>query len=45
MFDLDVFIIQPNFIIKSVATKLDVFVVSLFLKLLSTIEVFLVNGY
>ena len=45
MFSFDVFAIQPNFVIRSIALRLNAFIISLFLKLLSMIEVFLANGY
>ena len=45
LFSFDLFAIQPNFIIKSIASRLDAFIVGLFLKFLSVIEVLLANNY
>ena len=45
LFGFDIFIIQPNFITGNIASRLGAFVVTLFLKFLNTIEVFLVNSY
>ena len=45
MFGFDVFAIQPNFVIEGVAPRLDAFIKSLLLKLLSVVEVLLANGH
>ena len=40
LFSFDIFAIQPNFIIRDIAFKLDAFIICPFLKFLSMIEVF-----
>ena len=45
MFGLDVFAIQPNFFARGVALMFDSLIVSLFLKFLSMVEIFLANNY
>ena len=45
LFDLDVSAIQSNFIIKSIAFRLDAFIVGLFLKFLGRMEVLFANNY
>ena len=45
MFGLDIIAIQSNFIAKGVASRLDSLIVSLFLKFLGMVEVFLANNY
>ena len=44
MLGLDVFAIQPNFLTGDIVPRFDSFVVSLFLKFLSMVEVFLANN-
>ena len=44
-FGLDIFGIQPNFIAGSIASRLDAFIMSLFLKFLGIVEVFVVNDH
>ena len=44
-FGFDLFVIQPNFVTKCVALRLDVSIVSLFLKLLRVVEVLPANGH
>ena len=44
-FGFDVFAIQPNFVIGSVATRLDAFILSSLLKLLSMVEVLPANSH
>ena len=45
LFDLDIFAIQPNFITKGIALRLDAFLVGPFLKILCIIEVFSANDH
>ena len=45
LFGLDIFDIQPNFIIARIASRLDAFIISLLLKLLSVLGVFVANGH
>ena len=40
LFCLDIFAVQPNFIIGGIALRLDAFIVSLLLKFLSIVEIF-----
>ena len=42
---LDIFAIQPYFITRGIAFKLNAFIVGLFLKFLSVLEVFLANNH
>ena len=45
MFGFDIFGIQPNFIAGGIASRLDAFIVSLFLKFLGMVEVFAANDH
>ena len=45
LFGLDVFAIQPNFITRGIAPRLDAFIVGPFLKFLGIIEVFIANNH
>ena len=45
MLDLDVFAIQPNFVIGSIDSKLNAFVIDSLLKFLDMVEVFLTNNH
>ena len=45
LFDFNVFAIEPNFIAAGIAFKLNAFIISLLLKLLNIVEVFIANGY
>ena len=45
MFSLDLFIIQLYFLIWSIASKLNTFIIGLLLKFLGMIEVFPTNDY
>ena len=45
LFGLDVFAIQPNFIIGDIASRLNAFIMSLLLKFLSVVQIFLANNY
>ena len=40
LFDLGIFAVQPNFITRGIAPKLNAFIVGLFLKFLGMVEVF-----
>ena len=40
LFGLDIFAVQPNFIIRGIAFRLDAFTVSPFLKFLGIVEIF-----
>ena len=44
-FGLDVFAIQPNFITRSIAPRLDAFIVGPFLKFLGMVEVLFANNH
>ena len=44
-FNLDIFSIQPNFIARGIACRLDAFIIGLFLKILSIVEIFSINNY
>lgn len=39
-FDLDIFTVQPNFVAKNIAFRLDSLIMSSFLRLLGMIEIF-----
>ena len=45
VFGFDVFAIEPNFVSGNVASRLNAFIVSLLLKLLSMMEVLLANRH
>ena len=45
LFGLDIFAVQPNFIIRGIAPRVDAFIVSLLLKFLSMVEVFSANNH
>lgn len=45
LFDLDIFAVEPNFIVRSIASGFYDLVVSLFLKLLSIVEVFPIHNH
>ena len=45
LLDLDVFTIQPNFLVEDITPRLDPIILSLFLKFLGMVEVFLANNY
>ena len=45
VFGLTIFAFQPNFIADSIALRLDASIVSLFLKFLGIIEIFLANNH
>ena len=45
LFRLDIFAIQPNFVTKAIATRLEAFFMSFLLKLLSIVEFFLANRH
>lgn len=45
LFGFDVFIIQPNFVARDIASKLYNLIMNLLLKLLSIVEVFLIYNY
>ena len=42
---LDIFAIQPNFIIKSIASRFDISIVGALLKLLSMVKVLTANNH
>ena len=44
-FGFDVFAIKPNVITKAIAFKFDAFIVSLVLKLVGLLEIFLANDH
>ena len=45
LFGFDIFAIQPNFITRGIASRLDALIISLFLKFLAMIEVFTSDNY
>ena len=45
LFGFDVFAIQPNFVFRSIASRLCIFIMSLLLKLLGVVEVFTANQH
>ena len=45
LFGLDIFVIQPNFITRGIALRLDAFIVGPFLKFLGMVEVFFANDH
>ena len=45
LFSLDIFAIQPNFITRSIAFRLNAFIVGPFLKFLGMVEVFSTNDH
>ena len=45
LFSLDIFTIEPNFITKDIALKLNVFIINLLLKFLSAIKIFQGNNH
>lgn len=45
LINLNIFAVEPNFIITNIGFRLDVFIVCLLLKFLSMIEIFLANNY
>ena len=42
---LDIFAVQPNFLVKNIAPRFNSFIVSSFLKFLGMLEVFLANNH
>ena len=42
---LDIFVVQPNFLVGRIALGFDSFIVSSFLKFLGIVEIFLANNY
>ena len=44
-FGLDIFAVQPNFLTEGVASRLDSFIVSLFLKFLGMMKIFLADNH
>ena len=45
LFGLDLFAVQPYFITGGIASRLNAFIVSLFLKFFGMVKVFLTNNY
>ena len=45
LFGLNVFAVQPNFITRNIAPRLDAFIISPLLKFLSVMEVLLANNH
>ena len=45
MLGLDVFAVQPYFVIRGIAFRLNTFIVGLLLEFLSVLEVFLANNH
>ena len=45
LFSFNIFDIQPNFIAKDIASRLDTFIIRPFLKFLSIIKIYSINNY